>query len=73
MHLRESCKMISRGAPFLQLQSRLQVDYYRLVFSVPNTLMWQNQKVLFRLLFETSAEKLLKVALTPNILVEMAS
>ena len=68
--------MISRGAPFLQLQSRLQVDYYRLAFSVPHTLMrlmWQNQEVLFRLLFETSAEKLLKVALTPNISAQMAS
>jgi predicted Zn-ribbon and HTH transcriptional regulator len=43
----------------------LPVDYYHLVFSVPHALvplMWQNKKVLFRLLFEASAETLLKVA-----------
>jgi len=43
----------------------LPVDYYHLVFSVPHALvplMWQNKKALFRLLFEASAETLLKVA-----------
>ncbi len=43
----------------------LPVDYYHVVFSVPHALvplMWQNKKVLFRLLFEASAETLLKVA-----------
>jgi len=43
----------------------LPVDYYHLVFSVPRTLVpliWQNKKVLFRLLFEASAETLLGVA-----------
>ena len=43
----------------------LPVDYYHLVFSVPHALvplMWQNKKVLFRLLFEASAQTLLEVA-----------
>jgi hypothetical protein len=45
------------------------VDYYHLVFSVPHTLVpviWQNKKVLFRLLFEASAETLLEVAADPK-------
>lgn len=47
----------------------LPVDYYHLVFSVPHALvplMWQNRKILFRLLFEASAETLLKVAADPK-------
>src|SRR5215472_1584981 len=47
----------------------LPVDYYHLVFSVPHALvplMWQNKKILFRLLFESSAETLLKVAADPR-------
>jgi hypothetical protein len=47
----------------------LPVDYYHLVFSVPHALvpmMWQNKKVLFRLLFEASAETLLQVAVDPK-------
>jgi Putative transposase/Transposase zinc-binding domain len=47
----------------------LPVDYYHLVFSVPHALvplMWQNKKILFRLLFESSAETLLKVAVDPR-------
>jgi hypothetical protein len=47
----------------------LPVDYYHLVFSVPHALvplMWQNKRVLFRLLFEASAETLLEVAADPE-------
>jgi len=47
----------------------LPVDYYHLVFSVPHALaplIWQNKKVLFRLLFEASAETLLQVAADPK-------
>lgn len=47
----------------------LPVDYYHLVFSVPHTLnplVWQNKKVLFKLLFEASAETLLEVAADPK-------
>jgi hypothetical protein len=47
----------------------LPVDYYHLVFSVPHALVpliWQNKKVLFRLLFEASAETLLQVAADPK-------
>jgi hypothetical protein len=47
----------------------LPVDYYHLVFSVPHALVlpiWQNKKVLFRLLFEASAETLLEVAADPQ-------
>ncbi len=50
-------------------QELLPVDYYHLVFSVPHTLvplMWQNKKVLFKLLFEASAETLLEVAADPK-------
>ena len=39
----------------------LPVDYYHLVFSVPHALVpliWQNKKLLFRLLFGASAETL---------------
>ena len=46
-------------------QELLPVDYYHLVFSVPHTLVpliWQNKKVLFKLLFEASAATLLEVA-----------
>ncbi len=47
----------------------LPATYYHLVFSVPHKLvplMWQNQKVLFKLLFEASAETLLEVAADPQ-------
>ncbi len=50
-------------------QELLPVDYYHLVFTVPHTLVpliWQNKRVLFRLLFETSAATLLKVARDPK-------
>jgi hypothetical protein len=50
-------------------QELLPVDYYHLVFSVPHTLnplVWQNKKVLFKLLFEASAETLLEVAADPK-------
>src|SRR6202047_1724601 len=43
-------------------QELLPVGYYHLVFSVPHMLVpliWQNKKVLFTLLFETSAATLL--------------
>ena len=47
----------------------LPVDYYHLVFSVPHALVpliWQNKKLLFRLLFEASAETLLEIAADPK-------
>ena len=47
----------------------LPAGYYHLVFSVPHTLvplMWQNKRVLFQLLFETSAATLLEVAADPK-------
>ena len=47
----------------------LPVGYFHLVFSVPHTLVpliWQNKKILFRLLFETSAATLLEVATDPK-------
>jgi hypothetical protein len=47
----------------------LPVGYYHLVFSVPHQLVpliWQNKKVLFKLLFEASAGTLLKVAADPQ-------
>jgi hypothetical protein len=50
-------------------QELLPVDYYHLVFSVPHTLnplIWRNKKVLFKLLFEASAETLLEVAADPK-------
>jgi hypothetical protein len=50
-------------------QELLPVDYYHLVFSVPHALVpliWQNQKILFKLLFETSAETQLEVAADPK-------
>jgi hypothetical protein len=50
-------------------QELLPVDYYHLVFSVPHTLVpliWQNKRVLFKLLFDTSAETLLEVARDPK-------
>jgi hypothetical protein len=49
-------------------QELLPATYYHVVFSVPHTLvplMWQNQKLLFKLLFEASAETLLEVAADP--------
>jgi hypothetical protein len=50
-------------------QELLPVNYYHLVFSVPHALVpliWQNQKVLFALMFETSAATLLAVAADPK-------
>src|SRR5215471_15003235 len=46
----------------------LPVCYFHLVFSVPHALaplMWQNQKLLFGLLFDASAATLLEVAANP--------
>ena len=46
----------------------LPVCYFHLVFSVPHTLVpliWQNKKLLFGLLFNTSAATLLEVAADP--------
>src|SRR6059058_2574397 len=46
----------------------LPVCYFHLVFSVPHALvplMWQNKKLLFGLLFSTSAATLLEVAADP--------
>jgi hypothetical protein len=45
------------------------VGYFHLVFSVPHALVplvWQNQRVLFRLLFEASAATLMEVAADPK-------
>jgi hypothetical protein len=45
------------------------VGYFHLVFSVPHALVpliWQNQRVLFTLLFEASAATLLEVASDPK-------
>jgi predicted Zn-ribbon and HTH transcriptional regulator len=50
-------------------QELLPVGYYHLVFSVPHglvPLIWQNKKILFTLLFETSAATLLEVAADPK-------
>jgi hypothetical protein len=50
-------------------QELLPVDYYHLVFSVPHALVpliWQNKKLLFKLLFEASAQTLLEVAADPQ-------
>jgi hypothetical protein len=50
-------------------QELLPVNYYHMVFSVPHTLVpliWQNQKLLFALLFEASAATLLEVAADPK-------
>ena len=50
-------------------QELLPVGYFHLVFSVPHVLVpviWQNKKILFRLLFETSAATLLEVATDPK-------
>jgi hypothetical protein len=50
-------------------QELLPVDYYHLVFSVPHALVpliWQNQKILFALLFEATATTLLEVAADPK-------
>jgi hypothetical protein len=50
-------------------QELLPVGYFHLVFSVPHALVpliWQNQRVLFTLLFEASAATLLEVASDPK-------
>ena len=47
----------------------LPVDYYHLVFSVPHRLVpliWQNKKLLFALLFQSSADALQEVASDPK-------
>jgi hypothetical protein len=47
----------------------LPVTYYHVVFSVPHRLvplMWQNNRVLFTLLFEVTAATLLEVAANPK-------
>ena len=47
----------------------LPVSYYHLVFSVPHalvTLIWQNKRLLFKLLFEASAATLLEIAADPK-------
>jgi hypothetical protein len=44
------------------------VCYFHLVFSVPHALVpliWQNKRILFSLLFESSAATLLEVAADP--------
>ncbi len=49
-------------------QELLPVCYFHLVFSLPHALVpliWQNKKLLFGLLFETSAATLLEVAANP--------
>jgi hypothetical protein len=49
-------------------QELLPVCYFHLVFSVPHALVpliWQNKRILFSLLFETSAATLLEVAADP--------
>lgn len=67
------CPKCQTGAREKWLTARqrelLPVDYYHLVFSVPHALVpliWQNKRVLFRLLFEASAETLLEVAADPK-------
>src|ERR1700739_3418382 len=50
-------------------QELLPVSYFHLVFSVPHALVpliWQNKKVLFKLLFEASSATLLEVASDPK-------
>jgi hypothetical protein len=50
-------------------QELLPVPYYHLVFSLPHRLgplVWQNQKLLFALLFEASAATLQEVAADPK-------
>ena len=50
-------------------QELLPASYFHLVFSVPHALvplMWQNQRRLFSLLFESSAATLLEVAADPK-------
>jgi hypothetical protein len=50
-------------------QELLPADYYHLVFSVPHMLVpliWQNKRVLFKLLFDASAETLVEVAADPK-------
>ena len=50
-------------------QELLPVSYFHLVFSVPHALVpliWQNKKVLFKLLFEASSATLLQVAADPK-------
>jgi hypothetical protein len=50
-------------------QELLPANYFHLVFSAPHALvplMWQNQRRLFSLLFESSAATLLEVAADPK-------
>jgi hypothetical protein len=74
------CSCRNRHCPKCQTNARekwlrarqrelLPVGYYHLVFSVPHALVpliWQNQKILFALLFEATAATLLEVAADPQ-------
>jgi Putative transposase/Transposase zinc-binding domain len=64
------CQTNARNQWLTARQQELQpVDYYHLVFSVPHALVpliWQNKKVLFKLLFDASAATLLEVAADPK-------
>lgn len=74
------CSCRNRHCPKCQTNARekwlcarqrelLPVGYYHLVFSVPHSLVpliWQNKRLLFALLFETSATTLLEVAADPK-------
>jgi hypothetical protein len=64
------CQTGARDRWLAQRQNELlPVGYYHLVFSVPHSLvpvMWQNQRLLFALLFEASAATLLEVAANPK-------
>jgi hypothetical protein len=62
-------EVVIRTSARVAARELLPATYYHLVFSVPHKLvplMWQNQKVLFKLLFEASAETLLEVAADPQ-------
>jgi len=59
----------ARAADIRQSPTTPAAIGYHLVFRVPHALvplMWQNKRVLFRLLFEASAETLLEVAADPE-------
>jgi hypothetical protein len=64
------CQTNARDKWLLRRQQELlPVGYFHLVFSVPHTLvslMWQNKRRLFALLFEASAATLLEVAADPK-------
>jgi Putative transposase/Transposase zinc-binding domain len=67
------CPKCQTNARYKWLRSRQQellpVTYYHVVFSVPHrlvSLIWQNKRALFDLLFEASAATLLEVAADPK-------